>query len=132
VNGWRRISDFLALRHNTTLLLLALVLAGTGERLWANSFGWLVIAFVVRGLKEFGEPARKAFIIAQATPRLRARTYGAYYLIRDCTVTAGSLVGAGLWSISPQANFAAAAICELAGNAWFGWFIYRGSARASG
>jgi MFS family permease len=34
VNGWRRISDFLALRRNTTLLLVALVLAGTGERLW--------------------------------------------------------------------------------------------------
>jgi hypothetical protein len=29
-----RISDFLALRRNTTLLLVGLVLAGTGERLW--------------------------------------------------------------------------------------------------
>ena len=28
------IADFLALRRNTTLLLVALVLAGTGERLW--------------------------------------------------------------------------------------------------
>ena len=28
------ITDFLALRRNTTLLLVALVLAGTGERLW--------------------------------------------------------------------------------------------------
>jgi MFS family permease len=93
--------------------------------LWANSLGWLVVAFVVRGLKEFGEPARKALIIAQAAPALRARTYGAYYLIRDCTVTAGSFVGALLWSISPQANFVGAALCGLAGTAWFGWFIYR-------
>ncbi|MBI1177807.1 MFS transporter [bacterium] len=93
--------------------------------LWANSFGWLVFAFVVRGLKEFGEPARKALIIAQAAPNLRARTYGAYYLIRDCTVTAGSLVGAWLWSISPHANFIGAAVCGLAGTAWFGWFIRR-------
>src|SRR5712691_1379493 len=31
---WRGIADFLALRRNTALLLVALVLAGTGERLW--------------------------------------------------------------------------------------------------
>src|SRR5881409_3872743 len=29
-----RVTNFLALRRNTTLLLAALVLAGTGERLW--------------------------------------------------------------------------------------------------
>src|SRR5436853_1926138 len=34
VNRWRGIADFLALRQNTVLLLVALVLAGTGERLW--------------------------------------------------------------------------------------------------
>ena len=32
--GWRNISEFLALRRNTSLLLVALVLAGTGEKLW--------------------------------------------------------------------------------------------------
>src|SRR5438552_14267901 len=31
---WRRTTDFLALRRNTVLLLMALVLAGTGEKLW--------------------------------------------------------------------------------------------------
>src|SRR6185436_2240809 len=30
----RQIADFLALRRNTALLMIALVLAGTGERLW--------------------------------------------------------------------------------------------------
>src|SRR6266516_2010643 len=30
----RNISEFLALRRNTSLLLVALVLAGTGEKLW--------------------------------------------------------------------------------------------------
>src|SRR6266705_4878326 len=34
MNGLRGIAEFLALRHNTALLLVALVLAGTGERLW--------------------------------------------------------------------------------------------------
>src|SRR6266516_4576239 len=61
--------------------------------LFADHFGWLAVAFAVRGLKEFGEPARKALIIAQAPPELRSRTYGAYYLIRDCIVTTGSFLG---------------------------------------
>src|SRR6476620_10402966 len=34
VRGWRSVANFLALRRNTSLLLIALVLAGTGERLW--------------------------------------------------------------------------------------------------
>ena len=46
--------------------------------LWAHDFRWLALAFVVRGLKEFGEPARKALILGEAVPELRARTYGAY------------------------------------------------------
>ena len=91
--------------------------------LWADSFGWLVVAFAVRGLKEFGEPARKALIIAQAPPDLRARTYGAYYLIRDTVVTSGSFLGAWLWCVSPQANFLGAALCGAAGTVWFGWFV---------
>ena len=93
--------------------------------LWAHSFGWLAFAFVVRGLKEFGEPARKALIIGEATPELRARTYGAYYLIRDCVVTGGSFLGAWLWSISPQANFLGAAVCGALGTVWFWWFVFR-------
>jgi MFS family permease len=93
--------------------------------LWAHDFRWLALAFVVRGLKEFGEPARKALIIGEAVPELRARTYGAYYLIRDCTVTSGSFLGAWLWSVSPQANFIGAAICGALGTVWFWRFIYR-------
>src|SRR6266566_460668 len=93
--------------------------------LWAGSFGWLAVAFAVRGLKEFGEPARKALIIGEASPQLRSRTFGAYYLIRDCVVTTGSLAGAWLWSISPQANFLGAAICGLSGTVWFWWFAFR-------
>jgi MFS family permease len=93
--------------------------------LWADSFGWLALAFAVRGLKEFGEPARKALIIAQAQPELRSRTYGAYYLIRDCVVTSGSFLGAWLWTIGPRANFIGAAILGASGAAWFWWFIQR-------
>ena len=93
--------------------------------LWAHSFGWLAVAFAVRGLKEFGEPARKALIIGEAKPELRSRTYGAYYLIRDCVVTTGSFLGAWLWSLSPQANFAGASICGALGTFWFWRFVYK-------
>src|SRR5260370_22921595 len=34
VSDWRAVAQFLALRHNTALLLVAVGLAGTGERLW--------------------------------------------------------------------------------------------------
>src|ERR1043166_3236234 len=91
----------------------------------AHNFAWLALAFVVRGLKEFGEPARKALIIGQAQPEFRARTYGAYYLIRDCVVTTGSFLGACLWGLAPRANFIGAAICGAAGTLWFWWFVYR-------
>ncbi len=93
--------------------------------LWADNLAWLAVAFVVRGLKEFGEPARKALIIAQASPELRNRTYGAYYLIRDCVVTTGSFLGAWLWIIDPRANFIVAALIGLGGTLWFWWFIHR-------
>jgi MFS family permease len=87
--------------------------------LWAGNFAWLALAFIVRGLKEFGEPARKALIIAEARPELRSRTYGAYYLIRDCVVTTGALLGAWLWHINPHVNFLAAALFGAAGTVWF-------------
>ena len=32
--NWRSLTEFLALKRNTGLLLVALVLAGTGEKLW--------------------------------------------------------------------------------------------------
>src|SRR4029434_10495290 len=93
--------------------------------IFAHNFAWLAVAFVARALKEFGEPARKALIIAQAAPELRARTYGAYYLVRDTLVTTGSFLGAWLWSVSPQANFIGAAVCGGAGALWFWRRIYR-------
>lgn len=39
----------------------------------------------------------------------KARTFGAYYLIRDVIVSIAALSSAWLWNISPQANFLTAA-----------------------
>jgi len=75
----------------------------------SHSFPMFVLAFIVRGLKEFGEPTRKALIMDLAPDDAKARTFGAYYLIRDVIVSIAALASAWLWNISPQANFLTAA-----------------------
>ena len=100
--------------------------------LGADTFFGLAAAFAVRGLKEFGEPARKALIIAAAPPERRARSYGAYYLVRDTVVTSGSLLGAALWSLGPRWNFLGAALCGAAGTLWFWLRVCRRPATTAG
>lgn len=85
----------------------------------ANTFGLLAIAFVVRGLKEFGDPARKALIIGECPEEMRARMIGAYYLIRDVIVALGAFAGAALWKIGPRANFLGAALLGIAGTFFY-------------
>ena len=43
-------------------------------------------AFVIGGLREIGEPSRKALIVDLAEPTMRARTVGLYYLIRSVAI----------------------------------------------
>jgi MFS family permease len=70
----------------------------------SRSFGWLVVAFVVRGLKEFGEPTRKSLIMDLSPEDARSAMFGLYYLIRDLIVSLAALGGAFLWQVSPEAN----------------------------
>lgn len=51
--------------------------------LYSRSFEWLILAFVLRGLKEFGEPTRKALIMDLSPDHCKAGMFGLYYLIRD-------------------------------------------------
>ena len=83
--------------------------------LYAHTFGMLVFAFVIRGLKEFGDSARKSQIIRFSPENARGQTVGAYYFIRDSVVTTGSFLGAYLWKISPDANFLGAFIAGTGG-----------------
>src|SRR6266436_3849815 len=85
--------------------------------LLAHSFALLLVAFALRGLKEFGDSPRKALIVGYARPEARGRTVGAYYLIRDTFVSAGSLLGAWLWQFGPRVNFWSAAALGAAGTA---------------
>jgi MFS family permease len=85
----------------------------------ADSYPMLLVAFAVRGLKEFGEPARKALIIEYAPAASRGRTIGTYYLLRDTIVTAGSFLGAALWTVGAGTNFGAAALLGVAGTVFY-------------
>jgi MFS family permease len=73
--------------------------------LYARSFEILVLAFILRGLKEFGEPTRKALIMDLAPEGRKAAMFGLYYLMRDIIVSLAAFGGAFLWLISPQVNF---------------------------
>jgi MFS family permease len=85
----------------------------------AESFEWLVLAFVVRGLKEFGEPTRKALIVDLSPEASKAGMFGLYYLLRDVVVAVAAFGGAFLWEISPQTNFIAAFCFGVLGTTYF-------------
>ncbi len=89
---------------------------------FSHSFATFVAAFIIRGLKEFGEPTRKALIMDLAPEDAKARTFGAYYLIRDIIVSIAALSSAWLWNIAPAANFVAAAACGALGTVLFAIF----------
>ncbi len=94
--------------------------------LWfSGNFAMLVVAFAIRGLKEFGDTSRKALIIGYCDPERRGQMIGAYYLVRDLLVSTGAILGAWLWRIGPGANFLGAAVFGLCGT-----IIYLVSSRA--
>jgi len=82
----------------------------------ARDFIGLVIAFIIGGLREIGEPARKAMIVDFAEPKLRARSVGLYYLLRSLAITPAAAVGGLLWKISPQTPFVVAGVFGVVGS----------------
>ncbi len=87
--------------------------------LHADSFWLLTAAFVLRGLKEFGEPTRKAMILDLSPEGQKAGMFGFYYLLRDSVVSVAALIGAWLWLISPETNLYAAFAFGAAGTVLF-------------
>jgi MFS family permease len=85
----------------------------------ASSFKAMIAAFVVGGLREIGEPARKALIVDLAQPVLRARTVGLYYLIRSVAITPAAFVGGLLWEQRPELPFVFAMVVGLFGTLLF-------------
>jgi len=87
--------------------------------LFSRSFLLLALAFVLRGLKEFGEPTRKALIMDLAPEGKKAGMFGLYYLVRDVIVSAAAFGGAFLWAIRPEVNLLTAFGFGAAGTIWF-------------
>jgi MFS family permease len=87
--------------------------------LYSRTFTWFVIAFIVRGLKEFGEPTRKSLIMDLAPEGKKASVFGLYYLIRDVIVSFAAFGGALLWEISPETNFLVAFGFGVLGTLYF-------------
>jgi MFS family permease len=90
--------------------------------LYSRSFEWLIAAFILRGLKEFGEPTRKALIMDLSPDSCKAGMFGLYYLIRDVFVAAAAMGGAFLWQISPQTNLVTAFVFGIIGTVGFALF----------
>jgi MFS family permease len=90
--------------------------------LYSRSLQWLIVAFILRGLKEFGEPTRKALIMDLSPDSCKAGMFGLYYLIRDVFVSVAALGGAFLWQISPETNLVTAFVFGVIGTVGFAVF----------
>jgi MFS family permease len=89
----------------------------------SRSFATLAAAFVLGGLREIGEPARKALIVDLSDPGARGRTVGLYYAIRGFSVAGAAAIGGALWTVRPALTFVVAAVLGLFGTAWAALFL---------
>lgn len=66
----------------------------------------LVLTYVLNGLREIGEPARKALISGGFDPSVRARGIGLYWGLRSFAFCPAPLVAAWLWTqVGPDVTF---------------------------
>jgi len=85
---------------------------------FSRSFLHLLGAYVIGGLREVGEPARKALIVDLAALGARGKTVGLYYSIRGFIVAGAAAVGGALWTIRPSLTFYVATVLGVAGTLW--------------
>jgi MFS family permease len=85
--------------------------------LWfSTNFALLVVAFIIRGLKEFGEPTRKSLIMDLSPEGNKPVYFGSYYFYRDVIVTGSAVLGAFLWkNATPALTFIISTGFGLAG-----------------
>ena len=87
--------------------------------IFASNFALIVVAFVIGGLREIGEPSRKAMILDFAKENVRARSIGLYYLVRSLSITPAAVIGGLLWKIKPEVPFITAGIIGILGTLVF-------------
>jgi len=110
----------------TTFLLFSLfpiclvLLPRVCERFGLPVLAGLVLTYVLNGLRELGEPARKALISMGFPPEIRARAVGLYWGLRSFAFFPAPIVAALVWQrIGPEATFLIGGAIGLAGTAWF-------------
>jgi MFS family permease len=92
-----------------------------GERF---GFAGLAMAYVIGGLREIGEPARKAMITELLPEDAKTAATGLYWSVRSLAVMLAPLLGALVWVlISPAAAFCIASIVGAIGAAAFAIFF---------
>ena len=110
------VSLFLFSLFPISLVVLPRLADGLGLPVLAG----LVLAYVLNGLRELGEPARKALISGGFDQKIRARAIGLYWGMRSFAFCPAPLVAAYLWTkIGPDLTFLIGGSIGLAGTAWF-------------
>lgn len=89
---------------------------------YSHNYLFLIFAFIIRGLKEFGEPTRKALILELSVKSAEARSFGLYYFVRDMVVSLAAFVGGFLWKAGPEVNFFTACAAGVIGTLYFTMF----------
>jgi MFS family permease len=85
----------------------------------APSATWLIPVFVISGLRETGEPARKALIMDLATQSALGRQMGTYYMVRGILISLAPLLGGLLWGWNPMGPFILGGAISAVGFLWF-------------
>lgn len=98
--------------------------------LFSHNMPMMILAFAIRGLKEFGEPTRKALIMDLAPEDHKAGVFGVYYLIRDSIVSFAAFGGAYLWIVKPELNLLVAFGFGVLGTIYFAVFGKDGKSKA--
>lgn len=92
----------------------------------APSAAWLIPVFIISGLREAGEPARKALVMDLAAQSALGRQMGAYYMIRGIFMSMAPLFGGLLWGWNPKNPFILGGAVSMVG---FLWFVLEGIKR---
>ncbi len=110
------VTFFLFALFPINLVLLPKLLPSLGVPM----MGALGIIFVLNGLRELGEPARKAMISGGFPSEIRARAIGLYWGLRSFAFCPAPLISYLLWRwLGPQATFLISGIVGMLGTAWF-------------
>ena len=113
-----KVADRIGRKPFVILTFICFALFPIGVAL-STSFATLVVAFIIGGLREIGEPSRKAMIVDLAEPKLRARSVGLYYLIRSSAISPAAVIGGLLWNVAPATPFLVAGIIGIVGTVVF-------------